>query len=174
MLAAPHSPDPELPDHGLTDPASPVWRDPSPTTHTRYERTAQIGVGHECWERAAPAVLRWEIKTRSGFRVTDNSPVVAGRKVTVTAGWVGVRVREPVQVVQVVDTDTRVGFSYRALPGHPVSGEEAFIVHRDGERVLLTLRSLTAPAGTQPWRALFPLLRIAQSAVRRRYFRALR
>jgi len=67
-----------------------------------------------------------------------------------------------------------VGFSYRTRPGHPVSGEEAFIVHRDGGNVFFTVRSLTAPATEQPWRALYPLLRVAQIVARRRYLRTLR
>ncbi len=36
------------------------------------------------------------------------------------------------------------------------------------------VRSLTKPAETQPWRALFPLLLVAQRITRRRYLRALR
>lgn len=55
-------------------------------------------------------------------------------------------VHEPVRVVAVVDTPDTRGFAYGTLRGHPVSGEEAFIVRKapDG-RVTLTLRSLTAP-----------------------------
>jgi uncharacterized protein (UPF0548 family) len=58
-------------------------------------------------------------------------------------------VREPVRVVAVVEDADRCGFAYGTLDGHPVSGEEAFVVHRapDGT-VPLTLRSLTrAPRG---------------------------
>lgn len=83
-------------------------------------------------------------------------------------------IREPVEVVSVVEESDRVGFAYRTMPGHPVSGEEAFIVHRDGGEVRLTVRSLTRPAPQQPWRALYPLLRVAQLVARRRYLRALR
>ncbi|WP_120003614.1 DUF1990 family protein [Nesterenkonia muleiensis] len=61
-----------------------------------------------------------------------------------------------------------------AVPGHPVSGEEAFIVQRQGREVRFMVRSLTKPAETQPWRALFPLLLVAQRITRRRYLRALR
>ncbi len=78
------------------------------------------------------------------------------------------------QVVSVVREPLRTGFSYRTLPGHHVSGEEAFIVHRDGDAVWLTIRSLTAPAPGGGWRRLFPLLLVAQSLVRQRYRRALR
>jgi uncharacterized protein (UPF0548 family) len=60
-----------------------------------------------------------------------------------------------------------------SLDGRPVSGEEAFIVHRgDDGRVELTLRSLTRPASGR-WRAAFPALLIAQRWYRRRYLAAL-
>jgi uncharacterized protein (UPF0548 family) len=39
-------------------------------------------------------------------------------------------VREPVRVVAVADLPDRRGFAYDTLPGHPVTGEEAFIAHR--------------------------------------------
>ncbi|MEH3078354.1 MAG: DUF1990 family protein [Quadrisphaera sp.] len=82
--------------------------------------------------------------------------------------------REPVRVVAVVDTDDRRGFAYGTLRGHPVSGEEAFVVHRDPEgRVHLTLRSLTRPAPSGPWRLVFPALLVAQRVYRRRYQQAL-
>jgi uncharacterized protein (UPF0548 family) len=87
--------------------------------------------------------------------------------VTVTAPVLGITVVEPIEVESVVEESERTGFAYRTLPGHPVSGEEAFIVHRSGDEVHLTVRSLTRAAPQQPWRALYPLLRIAQRVARR-------
>lgn len=114
------------------------------------------------------------MKTRSGFAVDDTHEVTPGTELTITARIVGLTIREPVRVATVVHDERRVGFSYRTRPGHPVTGEEAFIVHRHGDGVFLTVRSLTAPGNEQPWRALYPLLRIAQGIARRRYLRALR
>jgi uncharacterized protein (UPF0548 family) len=56
-----------------------------------------------------------------------------------------------------------------------VSGEEAFVVHRDTEQgpVMLTIRSLTRPAQGGVWRYLFPVLLIAQQLFRRRYLSSL-
>lgn len=83
-------------------------------------------------------------------------------------------VREPVRVVAVVDKPDRCGFAYGTKLGHPVCGEEAFIVHRNAAgTVFLTLRSLTRPAPEGPWRPLFPVLLIAQRFFRRRYLQAL-
>ena len=156
-----------------TDPHLPTWPADGSTGFRRSEVTALIGRADQCWEHAARDVLRWAVKTRSGFTVDDARRVTPGAELTITARVAGATVREPVRVVAVVENATRVGFSYRTLPGHPVSGEEAFIVHRDAENVFLTVRSLTAPAPEQPWRALFPLLLIAQLIARRRYLRAL-
>ncbi len=157
-----------------TDPQLSTWPAFTSGAFRRSEVTALIGRGEGVWRRATHGVLRWEVKTRSGFTVDNVDRVSPGAKATITARVAGVTVEEPVQVVAVVDSPTRVGFSYRALPGHPVAGEEAFIVHRAGDHVFLTVRSLTAPAATQPWRALHPFLRIAQVFARRRYLRALR
>jgi uncharacterized protein (UPF0548 family) len=81
-------------------------------------------------------------------------------------------VREPVQIITTVSTANRAALTYGTLEGHPVSGEEAFIVHRDDDGdVSLTLRSLTR-AGRGVWRGLFPLILMAQRVYRRRYLRA--
>ena len=143
-------------------------------SHRRSEVSAVVGSGEATWERASGGVLRWRVKTASGFAVDSAGPVSPGDRVDVTARLFGMTVVEPVEVVAVVKEPDRTGFSYRTLPGHPVRGEEAFIVHRDGEEVRLTIRSLTRAAPQQPWRTLYPLLLIAQRIVRRRYLRALR
>jgi len=148
-----------------------------PPTDRRYRRSeisSIVGSGDAVWERATREVVHWGVKTASGFAVDSLRPVSVGERVSVTARVLTVSVVEPVEVVAVVEEEHRVGFAYRTLPGHPVSGEEAFVVHRDGEEVRLTVRSLTRPAIRQPWRALYPLLRIAQLIARRRYLKALR
>lgn len=132
-----------------------------------------IGSGEEVWSRASRELLRWQVKIASGFSVSSDAPVVPGVRVMITARWLGIHVVEPVEVIAAVDAPDRVGFAYRTLPGHPLRGEEAFILQRDGADVWLTIRSLTRPASRQPWRALYPLLIIAQRLVQRRYLRSL-
>jgi uncharacterized protein (UPF0548 family) len=163
---------------GTTAPRAPIWP-ASPPGFRRFERTVTIGRGEDAWNAAGEAVLRWEVKRRSGFAVAPadggGTGVRERGRYTVTAGLGRCVVREPVEVVAVVETGDRRGFAYGTRRGHPVSGEEAFIVHRDGDgRVLLTLRSLTRAAPAGPWRPLFPVLLLAQLHVRRRYLRVLR
>ncbi|WP_022886526.1 DUF1990 family protein [Glaciibacter superstes] len=158
----------------MTSPELADWHTRDDDGFRRSEASAFIGNGGAAWERAARGVLLWRVKTASGFTVDTAAPAATGDRVTVTTRVFGVTIVEPVEVVSVVDTPVMVGFSYRTLPGHPVDGEEAFIVHRIGDDVYLTVRSLTRAAQEQPWRALYPLLRVAQLVARRRYLRALR
>jgi uncharacterized protein (UPF0548 family) len=161
---------------GQTCPADETWSR-RPEGYRRHTCTVGIGHGQRAWDEAASAVLHWQVKTRSGFVV---EPVTAGVRAQEQADYrliarVGpFTVREPVRVVAVVDQPARCGFSYGTLDGHPVSGEEAFIVHRTvDDEVRLTLRSLTR-ASHGRWRRAFPLLLVAQRHYRRRYLLALR
>lgn len=157
----------------MTSPELREWP-PSNPGYRRSEVSAVVGSGDAVWERVTRDVLRWRVKTASGFAVDSTGPVLQGDRVVVTARLLKVTIVEPVEVVAVVEEFDRVGFAYRTMPGHPVSGEEAFIVHRRGEEVRLTVRSLTRAAPQQPWRFLYPLLQIAQRIARRRYLRSLR
>ncbi len=142
-----------------------------------YERTVRLGQGQRCWDAAVTAALAWGVKTRSGFTVEPALPagacVQADERYWLLARVGLLTVREPVLIVAVVDESNRRGFAYGTLDGHPVSGEEAFIVHRapDGA-VSLTLRSLTRP-GRGWWRPVFPAALVAQRWYRRQYLRAL-
>lgn len=161
-----------------THPELADWPSTQRPRFRRDEATTIIGRGDAAWTRATHDVLRWAVKTRSGFRVSSPGPVEVGARPVITARALGVTIAEPVEVVAIVNENTRVGFAYRTLPGHPVLGEECFIVSRSGDSpddvVSFTVRSLTGPAPHQPWRMLHPVLRLAQQFAKRRYLRALR
>ena len=123
----------------LTHPGDPVWREAG-RGFRRWQKTIVLGRGDDVWRWAAAEVLRWGVKTRSGFSVTPATVVTQGSRPIILAHPFGLSVREPVEVVEVIDTSDRVGFAYRTLAGHPVSGEEAFVVPRDGDQVLRTIR----------------------------------
>lgn len=79
----------------------------------------------------------------------------------------------PVRVVYVIDRPDRKGFAYGTLPGHPESGEEAWVLNQtDDGSVWLTIRAFSRPA-TAAWRLVYPALRFAQAMYTRRYERAL-
>ena len=73
-----------------------------------------------------------------------------------------------------IDEPSRRGFAYGTLPGHPESGEEAFIVEIDeADEVWFTVRAFTRPA-TLLARVSGPLGRGAQRLMAGRYTRAMR
>ncbi|MGZ4747937.1 MAG: DUF1990 family protein [Oryzihumus sp.] len=161
---------------GATRVADAQWAE-APAGYRRFERTHLLGHGQDRWVASTSAVQSWAVKTRSGFTV-DLAPgeelrVHEGQDRTLVASLGPVGLREPVRVVAVVDEPDRCGFAYGTRAGHPVSGEEAFVVHRSPDgTVWLTLRSLTRPA-PGPWRLVFPAALVAQRWYRRRYARAL-
>lgn len=161
---------------GATRAADEAWLH-KPAGFRAFERVVCIGHGDERWRRATAAVMRWGVKTRSGFDVLpvsgDDLRAAEGQDFTLVARIGPIQVREPVRVVAVVDLPDRCGFAYGTRPGHPVTGEEAFVVHRNQDgSVWLTLRSLTRP-GHGIWLLAFPAALIAQRWYRRRYLRAL-
>lgn len=161
---------------GATQVASDRWAR-RPSGYMSFERTVLLGEGDR-WAEVSEALMCWAVKTRSGFDVypEDGSLIrVRDDAAFILAARFGpFTVHEPIKVVSVVEEADRVGFAYGTLAGHPVSGEEAFIVFRDENgRVWLTLRSLTRPAHGG-WRWLFPLILVAQRWYRYRYLRALR
>lgn len=163
-------------DVGATCVSAPDWT-AAPSGYRRVERTTRIGQGLECWNVATAAMGQWTIKTRSGFSVQpapDGEPAVReGQDYTLLAALGPCTLSEPVRVVAVVDRPDRRGFAYGTRHGHPVSGEEAFIVHRSPDgTVWLTIRSMTRP-GRGLWWLAFPAVLVAQRWYRRRYQRAL-
>ncbi|WP_217991631.1 DUF1990 family protein [Blastococcus aggregatus] len=160
---------------GVTAPGEQQWS--APAGRRAYERSVLVGQGDECWGQAKAALLSWGVKTRSGFAVEPASGadpgVRNGADYWLLAAVGPLRIREPARVIAVVDRPDRCGFAYGTLEGHPVSGEEAFVLHRDEDGVVrLTLRSVTAP-GSGRWRLAFPAVLVAQRRYRRRYARAL-
>lgn len=159
----------------MTHPESRRWPEAAPPGYRRASSTRIIGRGDDLWHRAATDLLRWRVKTRSGFRVDTDRPVSPGDRLQITVRLLGLRVVEPVEVVEVVDEPDRVAFSYRTRPGHPLDGEEAFILERGADGgIRFTVRSLSRPAQQRLWRALSPAVRLAQRVAHARYLRALR
>lgn len=135
--------------------------------------SAVIGAGDEAWALAREEVLGWGLKRRAGFVVDSALPVAPEQELDLAFRLGPLRVREPVRVLWVVDERDRVGFGYGTRVGHPLVGEESFVIERDAAgRITLTVQSRSRPAGL--WRAVAGPLRLAQRVTTRRYLRALR
>jgi uncharacterized protein (UPF0548 family) len=58
-----------------------------------------------------------------------------------------ISMRIPCRVVYVIDEPDRRGFAYGTLPGHPESGEESFVLHREtGDRVRFVITAFSRPS----------------------------
>jgi uncharacterized protein (UPF0548 family) len=105
----------------------------------------------------------------------DGTPLItAGTTATLTMHAFGRTVEAPVRVVSVIDEPDRRGFAYGTLDGHPLSGEESFVIERtpDGS-VWLQIRQFSQPA-SRAWRWVEPVLRRQQREMAQRYLSALR
>jgi uncharacterized protein (UPF0548 family) len=124
--------------------------------------------------RAVEAVNGWHMHRGAGLAVVVAPPAAAaGAAVVMRLGPPVVGLVVPCRVVYVVDEPDRGGFAYGTLPGHPETGEEAFVVHLVGDVVELSIRAFSRPA-TWLVRAGGPLNHGVQKLVTDRYVRALR
>ena len=187
--------DPQERPETLTHPLAPRWLE-RPDGYRHFESAYFVGRGRDTFDHCAEELLHWEVKIRSGFDIdvdgsadsTDRasgssasaktahrSPrVERGQELTIRVRLGPFRLPEPSRVIDVIETEDRCGFTYGTKPGHPITGEESFILIRTADdRVFLVLRSVSR-AGLGIWRLGEPYVRLAQIIYRRRYGRAMR
>lgn len=123
-------------------------RDIAPPGYHQMHRSLSIGTGVHRFEQAVGRLLSWNMHRRAGVRVRPSGEMVALDEVAVLRlGCGALGVDAPVRVVYLVDEDRRKGFAYGTLPGHPESGEEAFVLeHLDDDTVRFTISAFSRPA----------------------------
>lgn len=147
--------------------------DSMPSGYGDLRRSLELGSGTERFNQAAQVVLGWDMHRRAGLRVrTSNEQAVEGAVAVLRLGVGVLGVDAPVRVVYLIDEPRRKGFAYGTLPGHPESGEEAFVVelHDDGA-VTFTITAFSRPS-TLLARVGGPISCAIQSWVTSRYLRA--
>lgn len=145
-----------------------------PAGYGQVEVEGVLGRGRPTYQRAVEALMTWQMHERAGLSpVVDSARVRIGGHVVQRIGVGRVRLGVPCRVVAVVDEPDSVGFAYGSLPGHPVSGEERFVVGiDDAGTVRLRIRAFSRPAAW--WASVGPLTGGAQRIAARLYVRALR
>lgn len=140
--------------------------------HARH--SAVIGTGLASLNQAADRLFGWELQRRAGVGVAASSERVReGAVALLTVGPKPLALRAPVRVVWVEDEPTRKAFAYGTLPGHPMSGEECFVVRLDtDDRVVLKITAFSRPAGILA-RLAGPVASRAQEWTGRRYVRGM-
>ena len=120
-----------------------------------------IGVAPQADDAVRAVIRSWEFKRRAGFD-TPAAPPAAEQKGVLATRVLGIRFSEPIRVVW---ADER-GFGYETRPGHPIYGEESFVL----ENGTFTARSISRPS-TFVWRMLSPALRLMQRRTHAQYTR---
>jgi uncharacterized protein (UPF0548 family) len=146
-----------------------------PAGYRTLRVSGQVGRGDEDFAVAADAVMTWRMHRTAGVRFgTDARRAAAGVRIVVGLGVGSLRTHAPCRVVWTVERQGRTGWAYGTLPGHPLRGEEAFVVVRDDDgTVRLEVLAFSTPA-TWVTAAAGPLLRFFQGWYARRTARVLR
>ena len=120
-----------LADAQQTVPVEPVdWlKHPPPKAH-RLDRTIQLPDRASITE-CGSALLNWEVHRLAGLRTLSTGPAHEGATVVLGIRIGPVWAVAPCRVIEAVQTEQLVAFSYTALPGHPEAGTERFAFVRD-------------------------------------------
>ncbi len=118
-----------------------------PDGYRRLRVRTRLGHGQADFEAAAEALSTWRQHREAGVRFgTEALRASPGVDVVVGLGVGALRLHAPCRVVWTVAEERSAGWAYGTLPGHPVRGEEAFVVSRDaGGTVWLEVRAFSRP-----------------------------
>ena len=145
-----------------------------PPGYHHLRRTVTAGSGRDVFAAATQLLFGWQVHRRAGLRVTPSSATVSlGSVVLLGLGGGPLRINAPCRVVYTVEEPGIKGFAYGTLPGHPESGEEAFIVEqRTDGMVIFTITAFSRPARTLT-KIAGPIGRSVQGKITGRYLAAL-
>lgn len=137
------------------------------------EQRIRLGEGDAVWERAVAVVSGWAIKKRLHFTIDpDDDRVVLGRDYDTRFGFGVIRLLEPVRIVWTEESGELRGFGYGTRTGHPITGEECFLVERDADGVVWLIVRTVSRISRGRWILLWPGIRILQPRFQRWYARA--
>lgn len=157
------------PDPGITDSV------PAPAGYRTLQVRERVGQGAAAFDALAAGIMSWKLHEGAGLRVRADTPSVQpASRVRLGAGFGPVRIEAPCRVVRLIESETRRGFAYGTLAGHPETGEESFaaVLEPDGA-VYLELKAVSRPS-PGIYRLGSPVTAAAQSMVTDRYVAAAR
>jgi len=136
--------------------------------------SSPLGSGQDAFAAACERLASWTTHRSALMAVdADGRSDQLGTTVLLGLGLGPARVWFGCRVVEVIDEDTRAGYAYATLPGHPLHGVERFTITLSPDGVVIG----RVQAWSQPgWRVLAlagPVVRLAQRQGARQYLRRL-
>lgn len=146
----------------------------APNGYWRLEESRVLGSGDAVFQTARDELISWCMHERAGFVVrTSGAEIHVGLVLTLSTHMGLMPVVAPCRIVRVTHDDGCVGFTYGTLPGHPVSGEEEFLIEtRSNDQVVATIRAVSRP-GSALAKLGAPVTRREQKRIAGRYLSAL-
>ena len=140
----------------------------------RLDESLVLGSGDAVFQTARDELFSWRMHERAGFTVrTSGAEIHVGLVLTLSTRTGLMGVVAPCRIVRVTHDDTRVGFTYGTLPGHPVSGEEEFLIDKQPTgQVVATIRAVSRPYWSLA-KLGAPMTRHRQKRIASRYISAL-
>ena len=157
---------------GLSYPEVGATRGELPAGYTIDRRVEAVGPA-SAFPRARLAIDRWEMQVGAGMRVWPIKPPEPGLVVALVARVGLAYVTSACLVIYVIDEPDQYGFGYGTLGDHPVSGEEWFVVARDGAQLTVELVAFSKPKSTL-FKLGGPIARRKQLALGAAYIEAMR
>ncbi|HWF82329.1 MAG TPA: DUF1990 domain-containing protein [Streptosporangiaceae bacterium] len=125
------------------------------------------------FDRLADALRNWRVQSGSGLAIFPAEPVRPGLTFALWFRLPGAYATATGRVVYVTSEPDRAGFAYGTLPAHPETGEEAFHLVRNGDRLLFRVRAFSRPR--HPLARLgAPVSRVLQRRMNQAYLKAMR
>jgi uncharacterized protein (UPF0548 family) len=146
---------------------------PAGYRHDRY--SVSLGEGDTAFNHGREALMTWQAHRHVGATLVPDNPEIAVGNDVIMALRVGLlSVVLPCRIVRVADNESRYGFGYGTLPGHPERGEEAFHVVRNSDgNVDFEVVAFSRPAD-RLMRLTSPLARLIQTRITRGYLQGVR
>ncbi|WP_224760424.1 DUF1990 family protein [Salinibacterium sp. ZJ450] len=136
------------------------------------DETSYTPVGFD--QAGKPVVPAAPVETAEIEYTADGAQLATpGTTATLTLKALGIRWQAPVRVVFFVEEPHRRGLAYGTRDGHPLTGEESFVIDQtDDGSVWLDIRLFWRPS-TWYWWAAYPGLVVLQRMYVKRYLKAL-
>ncbi len=148
------------------DPVGATGRAELPSGWRHLDRRWELPAGS--FGAAGEAILDWTVLRGAGLAIAAGAPFAAVGTAVLQAFPVGAAgILAPCRVVSVLDGADARGFAYGSVAGHPLVGEESFVVRRADGHTWLEIRSFSRPASASVAAAGPFVRRVQRHAVER-------